>query len=509
MSYEQSNSSKKSKPSKTGIKQKIKDFSSKQKLKLTKFSSKVKSQLSAFYSDRIIHQEVYVDGKEPKSYSFQRKFYGLYGIFIAYSLLLIIAINFPERDWINIMMFGNPFAFSNTIVAFFLVLSFVFSIDKVRIFIFEKKSATKQLILYLGLLTALYILFLYLSYSTNLNFMTYLLTLAMIWLILLSSRFYIYSRKFSTKIEARFIKKYSIPRYLLAIIIPFFILGVLVVISLFYRFFLVILSLEIFGDSDPTSAVNVYNLQMRVIMPLIYFSLVMTLVFIIFEFVLTRRRAETKRAGTFDNFTFSLIVLFIFFFQIFQISVFMFLQEDTVTALKATVGATGSAVSYIFIFEFTISMYFLYRIIRKTGRTLGWRILIFKKDGFILLCLACVLAQTLSRFALASQVQNQVISDVGVVLMADKYIISVLMIFFLGSTILIYYLKPHETSMFMRLQKETVGEIEKNMDKIYNIIRSEYIRRGEAYPIEIIERELIKATQLSIGNVYNLLEQLA
>ncbi|MFX1428458.1 MAG: hypothetical protein ACFFBE_18540, partial [Promethearchaeota archaeon] len=509
MSYEQSNSSKKSKPSKTGIKQKVKGFSSKQKLKLTKFSSKVKSQLSAFYSDRIIHQEVYVDGKEPKSYSFQRKFYGLYGIFIAYSLLLIIAINFPERDWINIMMFGNPFAFSNTIVAFFLVLSFVFSIDKVRIFIFEKKSATKQLILYLGLLTALYILFLYLSYSTNLNFMTYLLTLAMIWLILLSSRFYIYSRKFSTKIEARFIKKYSIPRYLLAIIIPFFILGVLVVISLFYRFFLVILSLEIFGDSDPTSAVNVYNLQMRVIMPLIYFSLVMTLVFIIFEFVLTRRRAETKRAGTFDNFTFSLIVLFIFFFQIFQISVFMFLQEDTVTALKATVGATGSAVSYIFIFEFTISMYFLYRIIRKTGRTLGWRILIFKKDGFILLCLACVLAQTLSRFALASQVQNQVISDVGVVLMADKYIISVLMIFFLGSTILIYYLKPHETSMFMRLQKETVGEIEKNMDKIYNIIRSEYIRRGEAYPIEIIERELIKATQLSIGNVYNLLEQLA
>jgi hypothetical protein len=154
-------------------------------------------------------------------------------------------------------------------------------------------------------------------------------------------------------------------------------------------------------------------------------------------------------------------------------------------------------------------MYFLYRIVKKTGKTLGWRIFIFKKDGLILLCLACVLAQTLSRFALANQVQNQVISDVGVVLMADKYIISVLMIFFLGSTILVYYLKPHETSMFMRLQKETVSEEEKSMERVYKIIRSEYIRRGEAYPIEIIERELIKATQLSKGNVYSLLEQLA
>jgi hypothetical protein len=339
--------------------------------------------------------------------------------------------------------------------------------------------------------------------------MTYLLALAMIWLILLSSRFYIYSRKFSTKIEARFIKKYSIPRYGLTIIIPFFILGILVIIALFYRSFLVWLSLDFFNIFDPSSAVDVYNLQMRQIMPLIYFSLVMTLVFLIFEFVFTRRRAETKRAGTFDNFTFSLIVLFIFFFQILQISIYMLLQDPTINAFKASIGATGSTVSYVFIFEFIVSMYFLYRIIRKTGRTLGWRILFFKKDGLILLCLACVFAQTLTRFSLASQIPNQIITDIGVVLMADKYIISVLMIFFLGSTILVYYLKPRETSMFMRLQKETVDEEERSMDKVYKIIRSEYIRRGEAFPIEIIERELIKATQLSKGNVYALLEQLA
>ncbi len=480
---------------------KAKAFSSRKRANLSDLKSKIKS---GFY-DKIIHQEVYINGQEPKSYSFEKKFFGLYAIFIFYSLVLITAINFPG-SWINFLTFGNPFAFSNTIVAFFLILSILFSIDKFRLFIFEKYSAIKQLIFYCGLILSLFILFLYVG--TSLNFMSYLLSLSMIWLVLLSSRFYVYSRKFSTKIEARFIKKYSIPRYFLAIIIPFIILGMLVVISLFYRSFLVILSLEFFGHSDPSSAVAVYNLEMTKIMPLIYFSLVMTLVFIIFEYVSTRRRAETKRAGIFDNLTFALIVFFIFFFQILQISMYMLLQDETITAFKATIGATGSAVSYIFLFEFIISMYFLYRIVKKLGKTLGWRILIFKKDGLILFCLACVFAQTLTRFSLANEIPNQIISNVGVILMWDKYIISVLMIFFLGTTLLIYYIKPHETSMFMRLQKETVSEEERSLDKVYKIIRSEYIRRGAAYPIEIIERELIKATHLSKSNVNALLETL-
>jgi hypothetical protein len=503
--FKQLKISKISKPGKLGISYKVKDYFSRQRVKVSTLKSKVKTD---FY-DKIIHQEVYIDGKEPKSYSFEKKFWGLYGIFVFYSLLLIIAINDPASRWIQFLMFGNPFIFSNTIVAFLLVLSFLFSIDKIRIFIFEEKSAIKQLILYCILIALLYMLFLYIG--TSLNFLTYLLTLAMIWLVLLSSRFYIYSRKFATKIEARFIKKYSIPRRFFAIIIPFFILGVLVVISLFYRSLLVWLSLDIFGNVDPSNAVQVFNLQMRQIMPLIYFSLVMTLMFIIFEYVFSRSRAETKRAGTFDNFTFSLIVFFIFFFQILQISIYMMLQDPTIDAFKSTIGVTGSAVSYIFIFEFIISMYFLYRIVRKLGRSLGWQILFFKKDGLILLCLACVFAQTLTRFTLSPDVQipNQVISDVGFWLMADKYIISVLMIFFLGSTLLIYYLKPQETSMFMRLQKEVVTEEERSMDRVYKIIRSEYIRRGEAFPLEIIERELIKATQLSKSDVYALLEQLA
>ncbi len=482
---------------------KKKEFISNLRTKIAAFKSRTGEKLKD-YTDKLVHKEVYVDGQEPpKFYSFEKKFLGLYIIFIISSLVLIIAINFSQNNFIDTIIF----TVSNAIVAFFLLLSALLSVDKFRLFLFEERTFIKQIILYLALFTLLIPISFYIS--TDINFITYLSIFAMIWLFLLSSRFYIYSRKFATKIEARFIKKYSIPRYLVAIIIPFLILVVLVILSLFYRSFLVFLSLDIFGKIDPSAAVKVYNLEMRVVMPLIYFSLVLTLVFIIFEFVFTRRRAETKRAGTFDNFTFSLIVLFIFFFQILEISIFMLLRPETIDAFKATVGATVSPVGIILIFEFIISMYFLYRVVKKTGRTLGWRIFIFKKDGLVLFFLACVLAQTMTRFALTNEITNQEVTPIGIWLMADKYVISVLMIFLLGSTLLVYYIKPHETSMFMRLQKELVYDEEKNIEKIYKIIRSEYIRRGEAFPIEILERELIKATRLSKSNVYSLVEQLA
>ncbi len=485
---------------------KPKSISDRFKNKLAAFKLKAETALEFFYS-KLIHQEVYIEGKEPpKSYSYQKKFYGLYTIFILYSFILILV---SDPLYLGFLTFGDPFAFSLSIVAFFLVLSFLFSVDKIRIYIFGEKTVLKQLGLYILLIALFNLIFRYLLTPTIINFSTFLLALAMIWLILLSSRFYIYSRKFSTKIEARFIKRYSVARYYFAIIIPFIILVILVIMSLFYRSFLVFLSLDFFAPNDPASAVAVYNLEMRIIMPLIYFSLVMTLVFIIFEYVSTRRRAETKRSGTFDNFTFSLIVLFIFFFQLMQITIYLLSQPETIVALKLALGTGGTVLAYVFIIEFAISLYFLYRIIKKTGKTLGWRIFIFKKDGLILLILGCVFAQTLTRFSFKNAFPNQGITAVGEWFMADKFIISILIIFFLGTTLLIYYIKPHETSMFMRLQKETVSQEDKSKDVIYKIIRSEYIRRGEAYPLEILERELVKATLLSISHIYSIIDQLA
>jgi len=468
---------------------------------------KIRDTLQLIIRKIFIH-ELYVEGKEPqKSYCFERKFFGLYTIFVLYSLFILFGINFPG-SYLNILTFGNPFVFCNSLVFFFLTLSLLYSVDKIRVFIFEKYTAIKQIVLYFGMITGFYLVLLFL-YSINLNFISYLLGLSTVWLVLLSTRFFMYSRKFATKIEARLITKYSAFRGFLAFIAPYVILGVLVVVSLFYRGLLVFISLDFFGPFAPAEAVGVYVLEMRLIMPLIYFSLILTLLFIIFEYVFTRRRAETRRAGLFDNYTFSLIVLFIFFFQVFQLTMFLMLNPATITALKATVGDTSSTIWVIIIIEFAFSMYFLYRIVKKLGRSLEWRLLIFKRDGLILLILGCVFAQTLTRFALQTQIPNQEITLVGQFFMADKYIVSLIMIIFLGSTLLFYYLKPHETSMFIRLQKETVSQEEKSKDIIYQLIRSEYIRRGRAYPLEILDRELIRTTKLPKNKVYSIVENLA
>ena len=474
-------------------------------MKSKKFLSKIKTVLKPIYQ-KVILKKIYLEGKEPpKSYAFSKKFIGIYALFFSISLILLIVMNISDITFS--LFFEQLFIVGNVIVALFILLSLLYSSDKLRDFIFEKHTCIKQLIIYLGAGIGFYFLF-RMFFLLKLNLMTYLYFLSTIWLILLSIRFYMYSRKFATKLEAKFIAKYSLTRRFLAGISPYFILGLLIVLALFYRLVLVFISLDFFGPYDPQGAVAVYQIEMRIVMPLIYFSLIMTLLFIIFEFIFTRRKAETKRAGLFDNYTFSLIVFFIFFFQIFQITIFLLLRPETISALKATVGATSSTVSFIFIFEFLISMIFLYRVIKKLGRSLGWQIFLFKREGLILLILGCVIAQTLTRFGLEAQISNQEVSIIGNFLMYDKYIISIIMIIFLGATLLVYYLKPQSTSMFIRLQKETVDEEQEKLEIIYKLLKSEYIRRGEAYPIEILERELIKATKLPKNALYSLINEL-
>ena len=77
--------SKKSKDSKSKPKKEKIKTRQKVSIKLNVVKSKVKKQLSRFY-ETIVHQErQFVDGQEPPpSYSFKKRFYGLYVIFIAY-----------------------------------------------------------------------------------------------------------------------------------------------------------------------------------------------------------------------------------------------------------------------------------------------------------------------------------------------------------------------------------------------------------------------------------------
>jgi hypothetical protein len=460
---------------------------------------------------RLFIQELVVDRKHAtKSYAYEKKFYGIYFIFFISSFILIFAINFPQIYLNNDFIKNLFFIIGVGIVSLLLLLSLLYSNDKIRKFIFEENTIIKQTMLYGGIFFGFFILFLYI-FLDQFNISSYLLGLSTIWLILLSTRFYMYSRKYATKIETKFIAKYSILRRIGAFVTPYFILIILIIVALIYRALLVFISLDFFARFAQAEAINVYVIEMRLAMPLIYVSLILTLLFIIFEFVFTHRKAETRRAGLFDNYTFSLIVFFIFFFQIFQITMFLMLNPATITALKVSFGATGSGALYswiIVLIEFILSMFFLYRIVKKLGRSLGWRLFIFKGDGLILLMLGCVLSQTLTRFAFLTDISSQTISEVGQFLMADKYVVSIIMIIFLGITLLVYYLKPHETSMFIRLQKEIISEEEESLDIIYKLIKNEYIRRGEAYPLESIEHELIKTIKLPKNEIYRLMNRL-
>ncbi|MCK4281145.1 MAG: hypothetical protein KAX10_03440 [Candidatus Lokiarchaeota archaeon] len=456
----------------------------------------------------IFNKEIYVKGKEPPKSYFGKKFWGLFGIFLFFSFMIFFNINNPDNIFFQSVMFGDPFIFGNALIFFYFSLSILFSVDKIRQFIFEKNTAIKQIVIFSGLITGWFFLFSLVDTLFQFNYMSFLLILAMIWLILQSSRFYTYSRKFSTKIEAKVVSKYSIFRNFIIFLIPFLILGFLVIISWFFRAFIVFLTLDLLGTLNPIGSTEVYLIEMKRVMPLIYISLITTIVFIIIEFILTRKRAETRRAGLFDNFTFAIIVFFIFFYQIYQVTLYTILLPETSDALKGAFGGASNIIGYLFIFEFLISMIFLIRIIRKIGTTLGWRILFFKKDGLIMFFLACVLGQTISRFAVATSTPNQEIGGFSELLMHDRFLISIIMIIFLGLTILVYYLKPHETSMFMRIQKEIVKEEEKSMETILKILRNEFIRRGEAFPIDLIEKELIKASQLSKGIVYSIIRKI-
>ena len=67
-----------------------------------------------------------------------------------------------------------------------------------------------------------------------------------------------------------------------------------------------------------------------------------------------------------------------------------------------------------------------------------------------MLLLGTIMAQTTSRLLLHSSESHGEISPFARALTLDYVILPFLILLFLGLTIMIYYLKPQETSMFMR-----------------------------------------------------------
>jgi len=309
-------------------------------------------------------------------------------------------------------------------------------------------------------------------------------------------------------LEAISLKRYSPVVNLLIAVIPFFILTLLTIGVWSYRYGLVWFTLDIinFLGGDPSTAVLMYSIEMNVILPFLYISLIVIFVLFAVELIMTRMRVENRRMGIFDNFAYSLIVFFMFLYLIYQISLYLVLHSNTQDALGSIAGAV-SGTSYFFYVEFFISMVFLFRGVRILGKTMGGNLLFFNKDSLIMIFLGAVSAQTASRIPIFSEIPSQ---DVGLfrnLIITDHLLIPALIMLFLGITILVYYIRPQKTSMFLRTHKGLVDSDDEKREIIYDFLKREFIRRGEPFPLTDVDKQLISLTGSSKTTIRNIIQR--
>ena len=307
-----------------------------------------------------------------------KKFGGIIVLFLVFNLIIINNVVFgPEL--VNIITLGNPYVMGMALTSSFLMMAILFNNTKFKAFFFGEKAWLKQILIIPLIIVGNFYLWNY-FFQNGVNFLPVLLIMAMFWLIFQSFRLFIGARSFSTKTETQFLKKYSPLLYFFVTFLPIVILGALTVGAWTYRYYLIIITLDIIAPSAPQGSLEMYSMIINVILPFLYISLIIIFILIVAEFIITRRSIN-RRSGTFDNFAFSLIVFFMFVYLLWNITLYLLLNKATVATIKSGSGGGFGDTSYIFIGEFTISMFFLFRAIRKTGQSFGWNILFFNQDS--------------------------------------------------------------------------------------------------------------------------------
>lgn len=454
--------------------------------------------------------------KQETEVFFGKSFVGLLILFLGYSLVLVAKTKGSTADtplldqFFSWVTFNNPYVMGTSLVFTFILLMFAFCNTAIKRFLFAGKHVwLKQLLIFPSLIIGNFILINYLV-DIGFNIMPVLFVLAMFWLIFQGVRLYFTARKYSTKVESRLLSKYSVIRYIFVLITPFVILGFLTVVVWAYRYGLIKVTLDFipYWSGEPSGAViQIYAVIIHIILPFLYITLILIFALITIEFILTRRRTLNRRAGAFDNMTYALIVLFMFYYLLYQISMYLFVNEQTTDALKDISGAAAGT-SYLFWVEFAVSMLFLFRAIFRAGKSIGWKILFFNQDAIMMGFFAAVIAQTTSRLALYSEIPGQSVGAVTNLLSMDHLLIPILIMAFLGLTIIVYYINPQETSMFLRIEKETIDKEDRAMEIITKFLKREFIKRGQKFPINEIEPQLLAITDLPKGVVHSLLHRI-
>ncbi len=476
--------------------------------KTTSKSSLRKHQHSFFERVKLVLTGKSEHQKKTTRIFWGKKFVFLIIIFLIYSFILI-------SNWDNfvfrILTIYNPYALSVSLVFTFFMLSILFLNTKIKQFFFGTYYVLKQIPLFFGLLYGSFFLWRYLI-ASGWNMLPALLILAMIWLIIQGVRVYDTSRKFASKMEARTLQRYSPLVNIFISIIPFLILIVLTIGVWSYRYGLVWFTLDIivmnhpYFSGDPASAILMYGTEMTVIMPFLYVSLIIIFVLFAIELIMTRLRLENRRMGTFDNFAYSLIVFFMFLYLIYQISLYLILHSNTQLAMGSMGGGTGGT-SIFFYLEFFISMVFLFRGIRVLSKQVSGNLLFFNKDSLIMVFLGTVTAQTASRIPIFANIPNQTVGNFSDLINMDHLLIPALIILFLGITLLIYYIRPQATSMFLRSHKGVIDSDDEKREIIYEFLKREFVRRGEPFPLTDVDNQLINLTGASKTTVRNIIQR--
>ncbi len=450
-----------------------------------------------------------------------KKLVGIYIIFLVYNLLYI-ALSTESEAIQPIKLLGNiltlnfsdnpvlPYVFGLALTFFFIGCGLLYSIDTIRKFVFKKWYT--QIIFYLVVFMGAYYLATFV-YTQGIQMVPFLLILSTLWLVFQSMMYYTSSRGFSTKVETRLVERYSKIRLLFAIIVPLFFIGVMLFLSWSYRFLWVTLALDITAGSNPGQSVEFYRLLMNLVIPALYLIVILITLFLALEFILSMKRAETRSAGIWDNFTFALMSFFLFIWMIFMVTLFLLLSPDSRGLLSAFFGSeegAGSTTGFAaLIAEFAVSMIFLYLIIRDIGKAFGWRVFFLQKDGLVFIFLAIIMGQSISRYALSTKPPLEpgatIISEL---LTVDRLIIPAFLIILLGITVLIYYIRPQKMSMFMRREKEAVEEEDRAKDLVLKFLRREFIRKGKKFRVDSIDQRLAELLSVPIEVVNSLITRI-
>lgn len=454
--------------------------------------------------------------KDEKPSYLGRKMILLFGIFTFYSFIFFSLMNdlFKNTPIIvqifNFLCGDNPYIFGISLSISFIELGLILCNQTILNWMFGKFYALKHLILVSGMIFGNYFFARYID-DSKINIYAILLILAMLWLIMQSVRIYWAARSGATRVEIKFSNTYSPIRYVIAQILPLLILGVLVFLSWLFRYGVVVYTLDYIAVHVADMAYSLYNHQMTGIMPTLYFGLLVTALFMLIQRILSRKRGSTKRAGVYDTLTFAIICFVMFLYAIYNIALYLLVDPEFLEAVNRVLSGGQQPETqngFFFLIEFVITILFLIWVLLDLNKRFQKGFLFFTRDGFVIFLLGTVFAQTTARLGLVLRTAT-VNTGLADFIKYDYIVLPWLILIFLGFTIIVYWIRPQETSMFMHANEAAIDKRQKMMETFLTFFKREFIRRGERFEItDQMINSLQKITELPKGVTWSIIHRL-